>query len=514
MPARVAGGLLWGLLLTAAMAAAAALDRTGANALALLTVAITAGLAVVGPDRWRRLTRRDVVGRAAAEGASALNRWIAPGVAVALSALAVACMVDAMNGRGGEEAAATTATYLVGALALLVAMIGAAVVFPGAWLMPERPWSGGRRLWVPTLLLSLAVVYPGAYGLYVGASAAVVASPSLLADVVLIVALGGASALGMWAARALLPRPFVAVDIDPRGERAVAARAGGAWLVELESGARVASFIEGRRCARFSPDGTLVALDGAGGEVVVRRSTDGALVRRLYGAPRDVQALAFAPDNSTLAAAGEPAWAALWALGSEDDAAVRRPTQAPYARSLAFSPDGRELVVVGGSGGGARVPLTAGGAPQVIQRASAEGQVARATLSPTGRAVACAAGAAPAWNRVMVTRLSAGHQTPAWAHDLGETVRVVAYGAGGHVAVASLLSDVRLYDDAGALVASQEQLGGTVAALAVDASGRRVLVGGRWALRCWEPATGTVVRLAARGAAPGSSAALHHARAL
>ena len=73
---------------------------------------------------------------------------------------------------------------------------------------------------------------------------------------------------------------------------------------------------------------------------------------------------------------------------------------------------------------------------------------------------------------------------------------------------------MRLYDDAGALVASQEQLGGTVASLAVDASGRRVLVGGRWALRCWEPAAGTVVRLAARGQLGASDTALHHAGAV
>ena len=431
IPARVAGGALWGLLLLAPMVAAAALDRAGASGLALLTAAVTTGLAVFGPGLWRRLTRGGAVGRAAAEGASALNRWIAPGVAAALSALAIASLVDAMNGGGAEEGAATTAAYLVGALALLVGLIGAAVVFPGAWLMPERPWGAGRRLWVPTLLVSLALVYPGAYGLYVGASAAVAASPSLLADVLLIVGLGGVSAFGTGAARLLLPRPFVAVDLDGRGERAVAARAGGAWLVALEGGRRVATFVEGRRCARFSPDGTLVALDGAGDEVVVRRSVDGALVRRLRGAPRDVQALAFAPDNSTLAAAGEPAWVALWALGSGGDAAQRRPTLTPYARSLAFTPDGRELAVVGSSGGGARLPLAADGAPQVIHRASTDGQVARAVLSPSGRAVVSAVGAAPAWNRVMVSRLNAGHQTPAWSHDLGETVRVVAYGAGG-----------------------------------------------------------------------------------
>ncbi|MCB9732710.1 MAG: hypothetical protein H6745_08890 [Deltaproteobacteria bacterium] len=130
--------------------------------------------------------------------------------------------------------------------------------------------------------------------------------------------------------RRVFPRPFVAVDVASDGARAVAARPGGAWLVDLATGARVTALPDGQAAARFSPDGALLALDGGPGEVALRRARDGALVAVLAGAPDDVRALAFDAEAARLAAFSDAAEVVVWDVAT---GAARR-----YDAPLAYAP--------------------------------------------------------------------------------------------------------------------------------------------------------------------------------
>ncbi len=91
----------------------------------------------------------------------------------------------------------------------------------------------------------------------------------------------------------------------------------------------------------FSPDGDVLATASGDRTVKLWHVSDGALLRVLSGHTAPVVAVRFAPDGQTLASVDEQSSAKLWRLS--DGGESWRAEAA--GRSLAFSPDGRNLVV-------------------------------------------------------------------------------------------------------------------------------------------------------------------------
>jgi|GEM_PF-3492106 len=481
--------------------AVAALTRTDATGAAFLA-AVVVGLGVTFAPRWlMRATRGAPVARAAVDGARAVGRVLAVGVAVALAALAA---VDLVALVGTEpDPAMTTAVYLWGAVAFTVAGLGVGVVFPGGWLLPGRARSGGVRfVWPALLLVGLALAYPGAYDLFVAVTAALPHQPGLGWDALALVALGALSAVGSALAAWLLPRPVMALDVDGRG-RALVSRRGGARLVDIDGGETLGRFVEGGQLARMSPDGRLMALAGPGDEIAIRRTEDGALVRRLTGAPHGLAALAFDQSGRRLAAVGDPAWAALWDLAMPTTQAERLRNRVGYGRSVAFARKGAALMVASASGAVSELPLIADGEASGPRKLPV-GAAGRCALTTDGSRLVCAAGTAPVWDRVVALDVRGAELTVQWGRSIGESARALAVGAGGRVAVASLDGSLEVFDASGSSIAAWRGLGAGVSTLAVD--GPRVLVGGRWGVSCWDVEAGALSPLdGAPGRRPASA---------
>jgi WD40 repeat protein len=104
--------------------------------------------------------------------------------------------------------------------------------------------------------------------------------------------------------------------------------------------------------AAWSPDGSMVAIPTAVGDVLVWDASTGELVfelRRSAGqtpTPGVMLSAAFSPDSRTLATGSESGTIALWDLGSEDPQPLVATTAPPMGKvfSIAFSPDGRRLL--------------------------------------------------------------------------------------------------------------------------------------------------------------------------
>jgi len=508
---RALGASAWALFVLALGLVSAVTALSGQPIAALAATILGALLVWQLPHRLRRASRPHAIARAAADGAVDSHRALLLAELAVFGAVSVAALTNVLDAVADTRNSSILLSYLAGSAAFALLVMSTLVLLPGALFVAERPFPAARWAWGPLLLAAVALAYPGTPLLFEALGRLAASLPPAAAAAALIAITGLLSVVTTALALRLLPRPFSAVDVDPAGDYAVTARFGGSWLIDVRTGQRRAVFPEGVRAVRFSPDGTCFALDADDGEIVLRRTSDGAALRRLTGAPREVAALAFSPDGRRLAAAGAPGWVALWSLTPDAaDTAERLRTDVPLIRSLAFDADGRALVVTNASATGARVLLGAPhAAPQPIHRPLSEGAIAHAVLHPTAKAITFAAGLAPSWDRIVEMQLGHGHQAPSWVHPLGETVRVAAYGpTGDHVVAASLKSDLRVFGRGGKLLDAREEVGGTVASLAVDAAARNIVIGGRWALRCWDRERGTIAFLAGTGSptAPKRSA--------
>ncbi|MCX5257815.1 helix-turn-helix domain-containing protein [Streptomyces canus] len=153
-------------------------------------------------------------------------------------------------------------------------------------------------------------------------------------------------------------RTAVLGDVDPT---ALALRpdgrllVGGDHLARLPSGpvtARQLSLGEEIEAVAFSADGSRVAVGDASGRVAL---WDGSLSHRLgvlpslflvtsaTGSPQVVSALAFSPDGSTLAVAGEGGTLQLWDTADQHLLGSGLSTPGEAITSLAFTPDGATL---------------------------------------------------------------------------------------------------------------------------------------------------------------------------
>lgn len=497
----IGAAILAALSLTLA-AILAALVADGGGLLGLIVVAAYGALLVVAPRALYRGSRGAPALRAVAMGVMRAHRALALAHVIFLGALGVAAFAVASDGLAPAQAAATVASYAGSATVATLVVVAGGVLFPGALFLMGRPvrWRG---LWAPLAAVSVVVVYPVSDLLLGVASGLGRGEPVMTWVLATGLATGALSIAGAAAWRALMPRPFVAIDVDRDGARAVAARRGGAWLIDLTTGARVAALRDGAAVVRFSPDGALVAMDAGPGELALRRGRDGALVAALGGAPDDVRALAFDAAGTRLAASSDAAEVVVWDLAT--GAATRYDAPLAYVTTVAFAAAGDELVVATAAGLTGRVPLGAGGGvARTLRNGAASPSAARATLAADGGRIVWAHGKAPLTDHVALHELR-GAAAPAlrWSQTLPDAVRAACFGSNGAlIAAVTVRADVRVFDAAtGAPVAARDALGDAIGAIAVHGASEQVVVAGRWTVRAWSWRSDVVRGLAGTEAA-------------
>ena len=201
----------------------------------------------------------------------------------------------------------------------------------------------------------------------------------------------------------------------------------------------------------YSPDGLRVATCGLGRDVVVWDVASGQPALTLKGHTDDVVAVAFSPNGRYLASGGVDKALILWdAITGE---LLRRTTDhADYVRDVAFSPDSKKLASAGWDGqalvfdtfGGQRLAtLRAGGAVAAANAAPAPagakaakgrtGNVTSVAFSPDGRELLTASGdhCLRTWNTAtwQLTATLAGHTDEVWDARYAPNGRYAVSGA-------------------------------------------------------------------------------------
>jgi len=506
--AHLLGAAAWtALALLGLPLASFALLAAGHVALGALVLVGAGVLTARGLPTARRLARARPALRRVVGGAAAVFRLTWAGQALALGALAVGALGLVIQKIPAAEGAGLLLTYLDGATALLMIAVAAGVLFPGAWFLLGR--TRGRWLSTPLLLVSIALVHPGATTLFRGLEGAAIQTAPLAWAALAIGALALLSAAGVGLALALFPRPFTAMDLHPDGRLLVATRRGTSWLVELPSGRRLARLSGGARLARFARDGATFAVDEHEA-IAIRRAQDGASLRHLTGGPASVEAVAIDAGAARVAAVGEGRFLVLW--DARDDAPARIELPFAYLRSVAFAPEGPDVLVASHAGGVARVILS-DAEPRVVvlHKPAADGGTVHGTLSPTGDGVAWASGRPPIWSRITSRRLRRDRVADApRATELAESVRRLRFDPTGERLLV-LAEDGRVTvftpsGDAPTLTLDAPGRGlGPLASVAADAGARTVALGGRWGLWAWDPASDALRELSdprGTGAAP------------
>ena len=153
---------------------------------------------------------------------------------------------------------------------------------------------------------------------------------------------GGSGALvRTWPARGAAHRVAWSVD----GRWLASAWEAGVDVHRAETGERIHSWASDASSyprVAFDPSGERIAYAGRRGAVIVRRTRDGVVLRRLPGSRQEHYAFAFSPDGNELASAGLDGKIRIWDL--EDGTqrlTLSRHVGPVYA--LAYLPDGTRL---------------------------------------------------------------------------------------------------------------------------------------------------------------------------
>ncbi|MFG2940714.1 WD40 repeat domain-containing serine/threonine protein kinase [Streptomyces sp. NPDC048282] len=143
----------------------------------------------------------------------------------------------------------------------------------------------------------------------------------------------------------------IALSPDGRTLAACAKKAVGLWDVGsgLQTVALKSVSAQATTCLAFSPDGTTLAVGGAGTTVSLWDAADGGRVDTLTHPGAGISSLAFGPDGGTLAGVGGgTASIVLWDLASGHCVAIPGLTGGRARQPALFSPDGA-LLAAGGS---------------------------------------------------------------------------------------------------------------------------------------------------------------------
>ena len=224
------------------------------------------------------------------------------------------------------------------------------------------------------------------------------------------------------------------------------------------------------RQAAFSPDGALLALAAATGEVTVRRSSDWTLVTRLRH-DGGATAVAFAPGNHLLTA-GYDGLVRTWDLGSTHE--VNRYAGAQGTLwSIDVSPDGKRVAAAGEDQIIRIWPLDSDAEPLMLK--GHQRNVWNMRFSPDGKRLASGSfdQTARIWDASTgkTLRTLKGHDQAVVGLDLSDDGKLLVTGGDD--------STVRLWRTADGAQLKRVEAGNHVYATDLSADGRWLVTGGR-----------------------------------
>lgn len=301
-------------------------------------------------------------------------------------------------------------------------------------------------------------------------------------------------------------RKIVAAAFTPDGQRVLTASADntvGQW--QVADGRELTSLVlrhpEPLIALALSPDGSLALTSCEDGQVRLWRVDTAEVIRLLPDPASQVSSVAFSPvDHRALTVSAANGVVRLWNTesGQELFGPGGEATSAPFLNlgeeggsvwSAGFTPDGRYLLTVGGSG--ARLWELASGSEQMSF--SPNGAVSSVAFAPDGQSLASGS-----WdNSIKIWDTQSGHsQRKLAGRDAGRVNSVVYSSDGVHLLSASDDGVARIWNAAdGTLQSTLDSQAGPMRCAVYSADGRRIVTGSNDKLaRIWNVETGQVQR--------------------
>ena len=281
--------------------------------------------------------------------------------------------------------------------------------------------------------------------------------------------------------------------------------AGSEKLVDTETGKEVWSVtMEGQseKHLTFSPDGSMIASSyGRSGEIHVRDSATGKLLRTLRGHKDAATAVAFSPDGKRLAAGGVDSSVIIWDLDGDRKVMYRGHVGA--IDTVGFSPDGRNLVTAGADRTVRLWDATRGQGPRVLP--GSEAGAFGAAPSPDGSRIAVIRPQGVSTTITLVDAESGReiHQLRSLPFYNGyvKAILICFSPDGRWIASTDGKKDVTVQDtETGQVRCNLTKHPSQVTALGFDPDGKRLAVGFGEQIKIWSWAEGReVVSIAGRG---------------
>lgn len=237
----------------------------------------------------------------------------------------------------------------------------------------------------------------------------------------------------------------------------------------------------------YSGDGTMLAIGGDDGGVLICDTASGLVLRTLHGHCGRVYTATYGPDDSVLATAGSDGAICVWdpATGARKH---RMATETDWVWPMVFSPAAPGLLAAGDSAGTVRIHSTATGVT-CHELTGHAAPVWTAAFRPDGTLLATgdSAGTVRLWD------VRTGELRAEFPDQQGPVYRLVFSPDGGLLATADHGGTVRVYDVGARFALRHELTGHTAAVYALDFHpGGDLLVSGdtHGSVRMWELPSG------------------------